>query len=144
MRHVTNVAGRELRGLFVSPVAYGVLSLFAVLAGFFFILTTAGFQQVLVTKRLLELPAARDERSRDLTSMCDAMPQGLVLVDGNLHITYANGAAALYLGSLQTCVDRFVDALELRLTGSAGLQLLSDRYGPDRFRGLRHVAGLHL
>ncbi|NNM24448.1 MAG: PAS domain S-box protein [Phycisphaerales bacterium] len=59
----------------------------------------AGFQQVLVTKRLLELPAARDERSRDLTSMCDAMPQGLVLVDGNLHITYANGAAALYLGS---------------------------------------------
>ena len=43
MRHVTNVAGRELRGLFVSPVAYGVLSLFAILAGIFFIITTAAF-----------------------------------------------------------------------------------------------------
>ena len=43
MRHVTNVAGRELRGLFVSPVAYAVLSLFAVLAGIFFIVTTAAF-----------------------------------------------------------------------------------------------------
>ena len=29
MRHVTTVAGRELKSLFVSPVAYGVLSLFA-------------------------------------------------------------------------------------------------------------------
>ena len=36
MKHVANVAGRELRGLFVSPVAYGVLSLFSVLAGLFF------------------------------------------------------------------------------------------------------------
>jgi ABC-2 type transport system permease protein len=40
---VTNVAGRELRGLFVSPVAYAVLSLFAILAGIFFIITTAAF-----------------------------------------------------------------------------------------------------
>ena len=31
MRHVATVASRELRGLFVSPVAYAVLSLFAVL-----------------------------------------------------------------------------------------------------------------
>ena len=43
MRHVGNVAGRELRGLFVSPVAYGVLSLFAVLAGVFFVVTTVAF-----------------------------------------------------------------------------------------------------
>ena len=43
MRHVTSVAARELRGLFVSPVAYGVLSLFAVLAGLFFVLTTVAF-----------------------------------------------------------------------------------------------------
>ena len=43
MRHVTNVAGRELRSLFVSPVAYAVMSLFAALAGFFFILSTAAF-----------------------------------------------------------------------------------------------------
>jgi ABC-2 type transport system permease protein len=44
VRHVTNVAGRELRGLFVSPVAYAVLALFAILAGIFFIITNAAFQ----------------------------------------------------------------------------------------------------
>jgi ABC-2 type transport system permease protein len=43
VKHVTNVAGRELRSLFVSPVAYGVMSLFAVLAGVFFILNVAFF-----------------------------------------------------------------------------------------------------
>ena len=48
MRHVTSVAGRELRSLFVSPVAYGVLSLFSVLAGIFFILDLAWFEQVLL------------------------------------------------------------------------------------------------
>ena len=47
MRHVASVAGRELRSLFVSPVAYGVLSLFAVLAGIFFVLDLAWFEQVL-------------------------------------------------------------------------------------------------
>jgi ABC-2 type transport system permease protein len=40
---VASVAGRELRSLFVSPIAYGVLSLFAVLAGIFFILFIGGF-----------------------------------------------------------------------------------------------------
>jgi ABC-2 type transport system permease protein len=45
---VTNVAGRELRGLFVSPVAYGVLSLFSVLAGLFFIVTVAAFSEWLI------------------------------------------------------------------------------------------------
>ena len=47
MRHVASVAGRELRSLFVSPVAYGVLSLFAVLAGMFFILDLSWFEQAL-------------------------------------------------------------------------------------------------
>ena len=47
MRHVTSVAGRELRSLFVSPVAYGVLSLFSVLAGMFFILDLGWFEQAL-------------------------------------------------------------------------------------------------
>jgi len=48
VRHVTDVAGRELRGLFVSPVAYGVLALFAVLAGVFFIASTAFFAEWLM------------------------------------------------------------------------------------------------
>ena len=46
MRHVASVAGRELRSLFVSPVAYGVLSLFSVLAGMFFIIDLSWFEQV--------------------------------------------------------------------------------------------------
>ena len=41
MRHAPSVAMRVLRSLFVSPVAYVVLSLFAVLAGFFVILDRA-------------------------------------------------------------------------------------------------------
>ncbi len=48
MRHVASVAGRELRSLFVSPIAYGVLSLFAVLAGMFFILDLSWFEQALL------------------------------------------------------------------------------------------------
>jgi len=43
VKHVPTVAWRELRSLFVSPVAYGVLSLFAVLAGLFFVLSVAAF-----------------------------------------------------------------------------------------------------
>ncbi len=43
MKHIGSVAGRELRGLFLSPIAYGVLALFAVLAGLFFILNLAFF-----------------------------------------------------------------------------------------------------
>jgi ABC-2 type transport system permease protein len=42
---VGSVAGRELRGLFVSPVAYAVLSLFAILAGVFFVVSTVAFNE---------------------------------------------------------------------------------------------------
>ncbi len=45
MRHVANIASRDLRALFVSPVAYGVLSLFSILAGVFFILNVAFFNE---------------------------------------------------------------------------------------------------
>jgi ABC-2 type transport system permease protein len=37
VRHVGAIAGRELRSYFVSPVAYAVLTLWAVIAGFFFV-----------------------------------------------------------------------------------------------------------
>ncbi|MHC5113190.1 MAG: sensor histidine kinase [Planctomycetota bacterium] len=72
-------------------------------------------QQVLVTKRLLELPSSRRERSQDLASMCDAMSQGLILVDNQLNVTYANGAAGLYLGKpreeiLGNGIDQVLDA----------------------------------
>lgn len=37
------------------------------------------------------------EHDGDLASACDAMWQGLVLVDANLNVVYANGAAAVFL-----------------------------------------------
>ncbi len=43
MRHMGAIAGRELRSLFVSPVAYVVLTLFAVLGGFFFLASVLSF-----------------------------------------------------------------------------------------------------
>ena len=46
MRHIGNFAGRELRSLFVSPVAYGVLSLFSVLASVFFLLDVSWFHEL--------------------------------------------------------------------------------------------------
>jgi ABC-2 type transport system permease protein len=48
MRHVASVAGRDLRGLFLSPVAYGLLALFAVLCGLFFILNLAWFNDLVL------------------------------------------------------------------------------------------------
>jgi ABC-2 type transport system permease protein len=47
MRHVTAIAGRELYSLFVSPVAYIVLTLWSVLAGTFFLSSLIGFDQQL-------------------------------------------------------------------------------------------------
>jgi ABC-2 type transport system permease protein len=43
MKHLPAIAGRELRSYFVSPVAYVVLTLFAVLGGFFFIASVLSF-----------------------------------------------------------------------------------------------------
>ncbi len=48
MRHVGAIAGREINSLFVSPVAYAVLTLFAVLAGFFFLSGILQFQEYVV------------------------------------------------------------------------------------------------
>lgn len=45
MKHVASIAGRELRSLFVSPVAYCVLSFFAILAGLFFVVHVRNFDE---------------------------------------------------------------------------------------------------
>lgn len=47
MRHVIAIVGRELGSLFVSPVAYVVLTLWSVLAGTFFLSSLIGFDQQL-------------------------------------------------------------------------------------------------
>jgi ABC-2 type transport system permease protein len=48
VRHVGAIAGRELTSLFVSPVAYAVMTLFAVLAGFFFLSGVLQFQEYVI------------------------------------------------------------------------------------------------
>lgn len=48
MKHVPAIASRELQSLFVSPVAYGVLTLFALLAGFFFLSNILQFQEYVI------------------------------------------------------------------------------------------------
>ena len=45
MRHTLTIASRELRSLFVSPVAYVVLTLWSVIAGTFFLASLIGFQE---------------------------------------------------------------------------------------------------
>ena len=43
MKHLGAIAGRELRSYFVSPVAYVVLVLFALIGGFLFLLSVLSF-----------------------------------------------------------------------------------------------------
>jgi len=47
VKHTTVIAGRELRSYFVSPVAYAVLTLFAVIGGFFFLASVLSFESEL-------------------------------------------------------------------------------------------------
>jgi ABC-2 type transport system permease protein len=48
VRHTGTIAIRELRSLFISPVAYVVLTLWSVIAGTFFLATLIGFQERLI------------------------------------------------------------------------------------------------
>ncbi|MGH0038042.1 MAG: ABC transporter permease [Myxococcota bacterium] len=48
MKHVVAIAGREIRSLFVSPTAYVVLTLWAILAAVFFLSSLVSFQMELV------------------------------------------------------------------------------------------------
>ena len=43
MKHLTAIAGRELRSYFASPMAYAVLVVFSLLAGFFFVMQVVSF-----------------------------------------------------------------------------------------------------
>jgi ABC-2 type transport system permease protein len=55
MRHLVPIAGRELRSLFVSPVAYVVLTLFAVISGFLFFTSVLAFDAQIVEVQQLQL-----------------------------------------------------------------------------------------
>ena len=55
MRHVGTIASRELKSLFVSPVAYVVLSLWSVLGAFFFLSSLAELQNVMLQMQQFQL-----------------------------------------------------------------------------------------
>ena len=55
MRHVGAIAGRELGSLFASPAAYAVLTLFAVLAGFFFLSGVLQFQEYVIRMQSFQM-----------------------------------------------------------------------------------------
>lgn len=61
MRHVGAIAGRELKSLFASPVAYAVLVLFAVLAGFFFLTGVLQFQDYVIRMQSFQLAEQLEE-----------------------------------------------------------------------------------
>lgn len=54
MRHLPAIAGREFRSLFVSPVAYAVLTFYAALAGFFFIASVLSFSEQTFALRMAQ------------------------------------------------------------------------------------------
>ena len=55
MKCIPAIAGRELRSLFVSPIAYVILVLFAALAGFFFLAQVSTFQRVVIQLQAVQL-----------------------------------------------------------------------------------------
>jgi len=55
VKHVFAIAGRELKSLFASPVAYAVLTLFVVLAGFFFLTGVLQFQEYIMRMQSFQL-----------------------------------------------------------------------------------------
>jgi ABC-2 type transport system permease protein len=55
VRHVGAIAGRELASLFVSPAAYAVLTMFAVLAGFFFLSGVLQFQEYVLRLQAFQM-----------------------------------------------------------------------------------------
>jgi len=59
----------------------------------------ARLQKRLLSARVDEVVESRPRANRQLQEMCDAMRRGVILVDGTLRATYANGAAAVYLRS---------------------------------------------
>ena len=66
--HVFTIAGRELRALFVSPVAYVVLTLWSVIAGTFFLASLIGFQE-----RMLQLQQFQMFEENEATNLNDQL-----------------------------------------------------------------------
>lgn len=61
MRHVVTIASRDLRSLFISPVAYVVLTLWSVIAGTFFLASLLGFNERLMRAQQFQAFQAIEE-----------------------------------------------------------------------------------
>ncbi len=61
-------------------------------------------RQELMSSRSLDSTQSRRDGKGDLTQACDALWQGLVLVDDQLKVKYVNGAAAVFLRSKREAV----------------------------------------
>jgi signal transduction histidine kinase len=84
----------------------------------------------ITTARIEEVLASRSAADQRLHEMCNAMRQGIILLDRNLCATYANGAAAVYLATpvdeiTGSAIAEFIpsqkvrEAVETAVTGSS-------------------------
>jgi PAS domain S-box-containing protein len=57
----------------------------------------AKLQQQATAEQAKEMLGARRESRSDLVNACDALPHGVIVLDDQAHVRYANGAAAIFL-----------------------------------------------
>ena len=69
MRHTLTIASRELRSLFVSPVAYVVLTLWSVIAGTFFLASLIGFQEQQIQLQQYQMLDRLEQMKGELTKV---------------------------------------------------------------------------
>lgn len=73
----------------------------------------------ITTARTEEVLTSRSAADQRLQEMCNAMRQGIILLDRDLRATYANGAAAVYIGKTAdeitgASIDDFIGSAEVR------------------------------
>ena len=160
MKHVGSIAGREVRALFVSPVAYCVLSLFAIIAGFLFVAHVRAFdewviryQQMQAFEQLSELNLNDHVIMLFLQSMTVVLLFAVpALTMGLFAAEKANGTQELLLTSPLTIWDIvlgkfFAGAIFVLLLGTivGAFPALLFAYGdPEPLRTLSGLLGLVL
>ena len=155
MKHTLAIAGRELRSYFVSPVAYAVLSLWAVIAGVFFVALVAFYAEA------QSYPDPRVQETLNLHSQIVApllQTMWIVLLFvvpaltmGVFASEKANGTQELYLTSPITIWElvlgkylalvAMVTLLVALLGGYVGLLFYFGSPGPERLQTAAAIGG---
>ena len=158
MKHTLAIAGRELRSYFVSPVAYAVLTLWAVVAGFFFValLNYYAAAQSYPDPQLLERLNLHSQIVSPLVSTLWVVQLLLVpaLTMGLFAAEKTNGTQELYLTSPITIWDLVLGkylataAMVTLLAGVLGLYIALlfyyGRPGPELPQTLSALGGFWL